>query len=101
MIYEKNCFDGFVGRCFTLVLAVRRPIIVLRTDEALKMRSNKIDGSYEIAGRSLKATADDLESDRWGVSTGSPIRSQQRRTSSGQGGNSGVATQFTRQSPGG
>lgn len=98
---KKIVSTGLLAGALLVVPAVRRPIIVLRTDEALKMRSNKIDGSYEIAGRSLKATADDLESDRWGVSTGSPIRSQQRRTSSGQGGNSGVARQFTRQSPGG
>lgn len=98
---KKIVSTGLLAGALLVVPAVRRPIIVLHTDEALKMRSNKIDGSYEIAGRSLKATADDLESDRWGVSTGSPIRSQQRRTSSGQGGNSGVARQFTRQSPGG
>jgi len=41
-----------------LVTAAKRGAgrIVLRTDGALKMDSNTIDGSYEIAGRSLKAT---------------------------------------------
>jgi len=55
MIYEE-IVDGFVARRFTCSAGGGAGRIVLRTDGALKMDSNTIDGSYEIAGRSLKAT---------------------------------------------
>jgi hypothetical protein len=45
---KKIVSTGLLAGALLVVPAVRRPIIVLRTDEALKMRSNKIDGSYEI-----------------------------------------------------
>jgi hypothetical protein len=100
MIYEKNCVDGFVGRRFTCCAVAALADHRASYRQGVKMRSNKIDGSYEIADMSLKATAMTWRA-TGGVSTGSPIRSQQRRTNSGQGRNSGVVRQFTRQSPGG
>ena len=50
----KNLSTGLLLGAL-LVVPAAAPA-VLRTDGALKMDSNTIDGSYEIAGRSLKAT---------------------------------------------